>query len=693
MKTIFIITTRKYPTKNSQFNSVISEYISPKDWDNLFSSTYEGDRTSYPIKKSEVGKFIFYVAPCMDANNMDDDYSYVRKLINHIKKDIKFDEYNLFLIAHDKDLGYERVRAHSRIDSNFPEFSRDIIDIDQHLYGFFSYQHSNGNNKKVIREDKDMPIDIEYDIYETFISFLTQENGIDDGKCETLKKILQTLDLGLDFDITETEVCLKALTSSANITKEDTEDAKIEDASIQNPYQLVNYDELKNNVWFKRFVHKKIPVVTQLPDPLCDLEDRDIRYKNFLDSSIWFYACDNDSDLSEIKEQIKSNSNRYHLNKAREYREFYLRLLKENFFDPKYTDHANWVVPFLFHSERDLRKKIFDIDHQKVVKEIIKYKWRILLVDDNSDKERPMSIATEDHQELQSEIIANITKLDIVKEEFGKLFGDDRVTTDSSKINANIYIDCASSIEEAKSKLSRKKYEIILLDYLLGKKGGEGREYGYELLNWISNQEKAAKGNKNAKFDYKKGPDNRFYFMFISAFTTAVSERLLAESWARSEEYWYIGEGACPINTPYLFQYRLLHIMEKRMKEMDLKKFNISEWLKTQIYGCDIPRKEARNKFKDVLNFMCEYEQLEKDYSYDESVLNSTESVMVTDFLGKGLYPKAVFEHVVQLVYLTAFGTVRQWSEMWEEYQFLKSVVGRIEVIEKYIFDLKNNSI
>ena len=190
MKTIFIITTRKYPTKNSQFNSVISEYISPKDWDNLFSSTYEGDRTSYPIKKSEVGEFIFYVAPCMDANNMDDDYSYVRKLINHIKKDIKFDEYNLFLIAHDKDLDYERVRAHSRIDSNFPEFSRDIIDIDQHLYGFFSYQHSNGNNKKVIREDKDMPIDIEYDIYETFISFLTQENGIDDGKCETLKKIL-----------------------------------------------------------------------------------------------------------------------------------------------------------------------------------------------------------------------------------------------------------------------------------------------------------------------------------------------------------------------------------------------------------------------------------------------------------------------------------------------------------------------
>lgn len=710
MKTIFIITTRKYPTKNSQFNSVISEYISPKDWDNLFSSTYEGDRTSYPIKKSEVGKFIFYVAPCMDANNMDDDYSYVRKLINHIKKDIKFDEYNLFLIAHDKDLDYERVRAHSRIDSNFPEFSRDIIDIDQHLYGFFSYQHSNGNNKKVIREDKDMPIDIEYDIYETFISFLTQENGIDDGKCETLKKILQTLDLGLDFDVTEKEVFVKASTSSLNITKETYNEN--EDASIQNPYQLVNYDELKNNVWFKRFVHKKIPVVTQLPNPLCDLEDRDIRYKNFLDSSIWFYAYDNDSDLSEINEQIKSNSNRYHLNKAREYREFYLRLLKEDFFDPKYTDHANWVVPFLFHSERDLRKKIFDIDHQKVVKEIIKYKWRILLVDDNSDKERPMSIATEDHQELQSEIIANITKLDIVKEEFGKLFGDDRVTTDSSKINANIYIDCASSIEEAKSKLSRKKYEIILLDYLLGEKGG-GREYGYELLRDIHDIECEIKKNptkereikSEREFDYKKGPDNRFYFMFISAFTTAVSERLLTQGWLRSEDYWYIGEGACPVNTPYLFQYRLLHIMEKRMKDMGLSKIlgiNSNDFEKSYIKEKIIDviyddrtsiRQNANNRFNEVLSVLYNYKNLLVDTHNASNPFDSPESTLATALVMNNAYIGGFLEHLTQLVYLTAFGTVRQWPEMWEEYQFLKSVVGRIEVIEKYIFKLKNNNI
>lgn len=716
MKTIFIITTRDYPKNNPQFIPVIKDYITPTDWVN-FEQAHEGDYSSYPIKKCDVGNYVFYVAPCMNNDNEDEDYAYIKKLINVIKKNITINEYNLFLIAHDRDLDYKSVRAHSRKDCKFPEFSSDIIDIDNYLYGFFSYQHSNNKNKKVFREDKNTPIDLEYDIYDAFIRFLNQQNGIDDCRCNALKKILQTLDLGLDFDVTEKEVFVKASTSSLNITKETYNEN--EDASIQNPYQLVNYDELKNNVWFKCFVHKKIPVVTQLPDPLCDLEDRDIRYKNFLDSSIWFYACDNDSDLSEIKEQIKSNSNRYHLNKAREYREFYLRLLKENFFDPKYTDHANWVVPFLFHSERDLRKKIFDIDHQKVVKEIIKYKWRILLVDDNSDKKRPMSIATEDHQELQSEIIANITKLDIVKEEFGKLFGDDRVTTDSSKINANIYIDCASSIEEAKSKLSRKKYEIILLDYLLGEKGGEGREYGYELLNWISNQEKAAKGNKNAKFDYKKGPNNRFYFMFISAFTTAVSERLLTAGWARSEKYWYIGEGACPINTPYLFQYRLLHIMQKRMETMGIQEldgicslfkntevnFLESEFYKNivnEVYCTEEiigtkkgnVRKRANDKFQEVLNLLYSYKNLLNDTQIThDKFIAAEESVLATDFVVKNLSLGAFLEHFTQLVYLTAFGTVRQWSEMWEEYQFIKSMVGPIKCIENYIVGLKNNSI
>ena len=58
----------------------------------------------------------------------------------------------------------------------------------------------------------------------------------------------------------------------------------------------------------------------------------------------------------------------------------------------------------------------------------------------------------------------------------------------------------------------------------------------------------------------------------------------------------------------------------------------------------------------------------------------------------KNMNYEGVLEHLTQLVYLTAFGTVRQWPEMWEEYQYIKSVLGKIEEVEIYIVNLKNNS-
>ena len=62
----------------------------------------------------------------------------------------------------------------------------------------------------------------------------------------------------------------------------------------------------------------------------------------------------------------------------------------------------------------------------------------------------------------------------------------------------------------------------------------------------------------------------------------------------------------------------------------------------------------------------------------------------------------AMLEHLLQLVHLTAFGTVRQWPEIWEEYQYFvrtfvvkdenkKDLNNLTKDIEKYIIDLKSN--
>lgn len=490
-----------------------------------------------------------------------------------------------------------------------------------------------------------------------------------------------------------------------------------------------------------------MPIVTHI-----DKGDA-LPYKNFLDSSIWFYAYDEKEPLDIINQQIEKNRKRYWLNAAKEYRELNNRLLTNAKIN---GDHGDFVCPFLFHSEQELKKKI--VDEESHIKQLLQYKWRILLVDDYSkipmspvwyskdDDEEDTKEAKKKVQELLNPTNDKLpTKLDIVLEELGDLFGKEAITTDCRNENAKIYIDCASTLEEARRKLGCKKYEIVLLDYLLGNKTGGEREYGYELLKGIwykenkddieeERKEELEKLYKEYVFDYKKGPDNRLYFMFISAFTTAVSERLLTEGWLRSEDYWYIGEGACPINTPYLFQYRLLHIMQKRMKDMGLAKWDVKKQddtsdnakkkpfaciLKTihetyankketeqneqsiytelikEIYssvGSETIRKKANDKFQDILDLLYHYKSLIKDTHITENIFDSNESVLATYFISKHMDYEGVLEHLTQLVYLTAFGTVRQWPEMWEEYQYIKSVFGTIEEVEKYIVDLKNNS-
>ena len=485
------------------------------------------------------------------------------------------------------------------------------------------------------------------------------------------------------------------------------------------------------------------------------------RYARYMDSSIWNYyvpilikneetiePCENGEILSSnydftplesVLNEIICNylNNRYQLRVAQEYAHLFSRIVNQSFLPDISGGHGKAVSPFLFHSERKSSEDLKKGEHIEILSKIKQYQWRFLLVDDHCTEK----MAVVDGK------IATLNKLDIVKTELENLFDEGSVATKKEEITDKtfIYIDCASNLEEAMTALQNKKYEIILLDYLLGEKGN-GREYGYELLKGIwykenkDNLEKERKEEleklyKEYVFDYKKGPDNRFYFMFISAFTTAVSERLLTEGWLRSEEYWYIGEGACPVNTPYLFQYRLLHIMEKRLKEMGLAKWDVkkkkeqndsskNENAKKKPFACllktihetftkevvedhnniytdlikeiysskDEARQRANEKFQDILDLLYHYKSLIKDTHITENCFDSNESVLATEFIKKHMNYEGVLEHLTQLVYLTAFGTVRQWPEMWEEYQYIKSVLGKIEEVEIYIVDLKNNS-
>ena len=93
-------------------------------------------------------------------------------------------------------------------------------------------------------------------------------------------------------------------------------------------------------------------------------------------------------------------------------------------------------------------------------------------------------------------------------------------------------------------------------------------------------------------------------------------------------------------------------------------------------------------------------------FHYDYFLLRDKDkgkSALVDSFLKGKEHFGAMLEHLLQLVHLTAFGTVRQWPEIWEECQFLmrtiddnkkssiKSLKNEIvAAIESYVIDLKS---
>ena len=149
--------------------------------------------------------------------------------------------------------------------------------------------------------------------------------------------------------------------------------------------------------------------------------------------------------------------------------------------------------------------------------------------------------------------------------------------------------------------------------------------------------------------------------------------------------------------------------MEKRIEDMGIKKLSLPDYkveeekfeqchikanIIDRIFGDkDKVRKNANEYFDKVLSLLYHYKNLLRDTHNPGNIFESKESVLATDFIDKNPDLGGFLEHLTQLVYLTAFGTVRQWPEMWEEYQFIKPMVGVQESIEKYILKLKNNNI
>ena len=510
------------------------------------------------------------------------------------------------------------------------------------------------------------------------------------------------------------------------------------------------------------------------------------RYKRVIDSSIWNYYVpimtkESEFDFKNFMNvlcEIGHNyeEGRYGLNVTFEFADLNARLLKQSHLNGNHKA----VSPFLFHSESEIKDKgqnlglNGELDGQKkVINEVKEYKWRFLLVDDKSIKcMSRVSLNGNNSKDVNKlQVISNnlsrilgfneeqiwfrtefeekqgFQKKELIPLKFGMVkdgsFDKGVFKTINKKPdkdeNIQIIIDCVENIKDAIRCLNYYEYEIVLLDYLLDNNCNLKQEYGYQFLNYLYKYKNDSDQSETEKILI--GPNNRLSIMFISAFTTAVNERILEKGFGRSERgLWYIGNSACPTNTPYLFSYFLLQLMRHRIEGLkngsEGQLFTIIDLLE-EIYvkvgnsGIECVRKEANSHFNHLLFMRAKYKRLmndldekeEKDLKehYNESqyianyLMDMNSSLLVySAFKVVHHFSEAFFDHLQHLVYLTAFGTIRQWQDMWEEYVFVYKELydydnyvveydednnvkkrGKMicNAIKEYIINLKENSI
>ena len=389
--------------------------------------------------------------------------------------------------------------------------------------------------------------------------------------------------------------------------------------------------------------------------------------------------------------------------------------------------HASGVSPFIFHSERVTKQMIqreFRLNEEKktfpyniggkflpnsLLDRICNHKWKILLLDDKAITpmgairyQKTNKESDNSNEEVQDDrnvkgswncklsIIRKLleNQLDLEKKvvyrpcchnvnEIAEELEDSTVVIKEPSDETVVLIEYAQNLEDAKSAMKEKKYDFVLIDYLLDQK--DGTHYGYELLEDIwYDQQQHKRDEKHLQYKVAPHRSQRLYCMFISAYSSAVHDRLLAEGLNLSEEFWHINLGACPTNTPQLFLYNLIKLMEKRLDDSNLERLSINSIMNdlSLIFGEEgKERTNASEQYYKIQSYQYYFRNLLKDYDIavgKENLFTTNESVLITHFLNEHINMGGLLEHLAQLVHLTGFGTIRQWPEMWEEYLYVK---------------------
>lgn len=713
--------------------------INPRGIFNTEIDSFDQIDINNKTKKINVYKYgdNIYAASTIDARFRKD---YITNLLSCALKNYKLHFDEICFIIHRADIGFPLLDQSEEFlkDERYKNFFlasnpsiEEILNNRQHLV--FKFSHNLGEIKSVLGQSG-ASLDTPSEINSKFDNFInrfkdTTSQDSNDNLTDILldfqkKKISDNISFfvvdlhsyNLD-DIYKTIVDKIALFQLCGFNKELYNTFMGRNCNVEIYYDI---DTSLIPFFNKDNFEYAEPIIIYGNKPLEDLKntpeiDRRISY---LDSSIWIRYVYDEESFAATKQDIKRNYDQglYKSSNAIECLEFHARLIRNSFLRAfgNEGNHSSVLSPFLFHSESAMKKesddlwtKYFKVKHERL-------KWRVLLIDDHSTKKNiPNYVKDKNNFFIISkcEIIRNALKdyfsfsgnsqelcanncqaslLDCYKSVYAE-------GSDNHSKKAELIIDCCDNIEDALIKLNERRYDIIFLDYLLGwgEKQTE-RKYSYELLSKIKKgQEKG-----DPSINKTKGPFNQFWFFFISAFPNAVLERLSEQGMQFNTDYWHLARGACPTTTPELFKFNLLSFMKRQIEVMsklpNVKPLTNPDEILVLIYEDNNKKpisSRASDYFDSLLKMRANYHILEKDYTYNNS--KELGSPLVHSLFPETMsYNTAFWEHLMNLVYLTAFGTIRQWHEMWQEYQLVKSKLNpkTTDLIEEYIVAFKNGT-
>lgn len=297
----------------------------------------------------------------------------------------------------------------------------------------------------------------------------------------------------------------------------------------------------------------------------------DKRFK-FLDSSIWhrYVPIDPfDGYFGGIFEEVLKDivfyyeQGLYFTNASVISLEFQMRMLLHSYV-ARFGDkgHSEVVTPFKFHSERQMAKKVqreadflmesWGEEGNNLLRVL---KWRFLIVDDQANLNLSLI------RNKLAELYPRLTKMELIIRPLAKLYRENNLHIGDYIIPyAKDDEPNDDIVENAIEKISEFTYDIIFLDYLLGKNSkSDQREYGHEFLL------KLLEDNRADFPVYKRDFLGKYWIFPISSYPHALTDKLAQLGISNIHEIWHIAQGADPISVPHFYAYNLLRFIKQKV--------------------------------------------------------------------------------------------------------------------------------